>query len=288
MKNILHEVKNFYTLKEIICVLCGTFIFGVGVHTFTLPNSIAPGGIPGIATVVNYIFSAPVGIVTLIVNIPLILMAFLFLGKRFTCKTLINVVVLSFMIDIGTSFVPVYTGEKILAAIFGGACLGTGTGLVFLGGYTSGGTDVAAKLLQLKFPSISIGKLYMLVDCCVMLLAVITYKTIEIGLYAFITIFICSKMIDVVTSGGSSAKQVMIISSRNREFSEIIIKTLGCGVTFLHSEGGYTHSEGEVLLCAVKKQKFFELKKIILEYDPGAFLIVSDAVEVIGSKFSKQ
>ena len=181
---------------DLLYTVAGAAILAVGVSCFVGPAQIAPGGVSGLSILVNFLTDLPVGAVNLAFNIPLILLAWKFLGRRFTLRTLVTVLIQSVLMDVITLWIPVYTGERIMAALFGGVASGVGLALVFMRGSTTGGTDIVSRLLQLRYRHLSIGRLLFLVDVVVLLLSVAVFRNIEAGLYGMIAIFASGKVLD--------------------------------------------------------------------------------------------
>ena len=182
-------------------------------------------------------------------------------------------------------FIIPYTKDPLLAALFGGLLLGAALGIVFMRGSTTGGTDVLGRLLQIKLPNAPMGKLIMCTDGAILLFSAFVYRNIETVLYGVITIFIEMKMIDMILYGFDTGKQVMVISNKNREIAEKVMGELARGATFLKAYGAYSNEEKDVLMSIVKRNQFGKFKKIVKETDKDAFIVVSDAGEVIGSGF---
>ncbi len=278
-----NEVKKL--LGDIPFDAAGCFIFSIGLFCFTAANEIAPGGVSGLATIANHLFGIPIGTVSFLLNVPLLLLALRFLGRRFTVRTLKTVAILTLMLDVVMPMIPVYHGDPILAALFGGVFMGAGLGIVFMRGSTTGGADIASMLIQRSFPHLSIGRVILAVDFVVLLLATITYRNIETLLYGLIAIFTQTKMIDSVLYGIDSGRLAIVVTNREQEIADVIINQLGRGVTFLDGVGAYRGEKRRVLLCAVRTQQFARLKKIVYGIDPTAFVIATEAGEILGDGF---
>ena len=185
-------------LLDILICSAGSFIYAIGVNCFVSSNEISSGGATGLAILANYLWNVPIGAAMFAINIPLFIISFIVFGKSFIVKTLFSTFMTSLFIDVGTLFLPVYEGDKILAALFGGAFLGVGLGVIFTRGSTSGGTDIMGRLLKKALPHLSMGRLVMICDLFVVLLAGVVYKNIESILYATIVFLVSSKSIDLV------------------------------------------------------------------------------------------
>jgi uncharacterized membrane-anchored protein YitT (DUF2179 family) len=265
----------------------GCFIYSASVAIFTAPNKMAPGGITGISTLLHYTIGTPLGIMIFILNIPLFILGFKFIGGKFIFKTIICTAITSVGVDL-LGFLPKYNGggsNMLLAALYGGILSGIGLGLVFLRGATTGGTDIASRLLKLKWPYIPMGRMMMVIDAGVILISTIVFKSIDSGLYALINLFAASRVIDMLLYGSDNGKMVLVISNKNQEIARIIISEINRGVTMLKGRGFYTGNEREVLLCAVRRQQTSKVRSIIRKADPAAFIIMCEAGDVIGEGF---
>ena len=279
--------------KEIIldslAYLFGSAFFAVSVNLFTAPNNIAPGGILGLSTMIHSLFRLPIGGMILALNVPLIVMAVLKNGWGFMTRTLIGTGVTSVAIDLGALFLPAYTGDRILAALFGGVFAGIGLALIFMRGATTGGTDLVARLLQKKLSHIPMGRLMLGIDLIIVSVSAVVYRSIESALYAVITIFVTSTLLDSILygTGSNNGKMLFIISKKNEEIARAILEEMERGVTKLQSTGGYSKVPGEVLLCAVRRQEITKIKRIIRTIDPGVFIITGEAGDIMGEGFGQ-
>lgn len=274
-------------LWDILFDLAGCFAFAASVQCFCAPNNIAPGGVSGVAILLHFLLDLPISAVSFVLNVPLMLLAWLLLGKGFTLRTVKSVAILTAMLEACT-LLPVYSGNLILASLYGGVLGGAGLALVFLRGSTTGGTDIASRLIQLKFPYVSVGKLMLCVDGAVLLASAIVYRNIESALYGLIVIFTLGRVVDSVLFGMDRGKVMMIVSDFHSEIAGRIHRNLERGCTVLEGQGAYTSQNRPVLLCAVRKQQFIPLKKIVYAVDPAAFVLVLDATEIIGEGFKEE
>lgn len=275
-------------VKEIAGLFIGVFLYALGVHMFTSPNNIAPGGVTGIAIILNYLFNWHIGTITLFINIPLLIMSIFFLGKEFTIRTLSAVALFTVMMDYVVVHFPIYVGDssaKILAAIFGGVLMGAGLGIVFMSDFTTGGTDIIMRIIQLKFPYFSTGKLLMVMDFIIVAFSIFVYDDVEVALYALISIFVCSKVIDSLIYGTDIGRLLFIVSDKSQAITSLLLEKIDRGVTLLDAKGAYTGTEKEVILIAVKRNQFYKVKKLVYGIDPTAFMIVTDAGEIVGEGF---
>ena len=272
--------ERFFSYVQI---LIGSLIAGAAYPLFMTPNRIAPGGITGIATILNHLLAWPVGTVTLILNIPLFLVGYRAMGKIFAFRSLLATVFFSLFIDI-LPLKPM-TDDPLLGTLFGGVMLGIGLGLIMRGGATTGGSDMVARMVNKRFQFISVGSFLFALDFAVVLAAGFLIGTTE-ALYAMINIFLTAKVMDAVIIGFSSNKACFVISSRWQEISARILKEMNRGVTQLISRGGYTGTERPTLLCVISRTEIMSLKRILREEDENAFVIIVEAHEAIGDGFS--
>lgn len=274
-------------LMDAVCLLLGSLSFAISVNTFTAPNNIAAGGVTGVATMLNYIFDVPIGTLTLILNLPLFIWGFFAVGFKFLAKTAIATLLSSIMIDLTEPILPVYTENSLIVIIVGGFLAGLGLALIFVRGGTTGGTDLAASLINRYVPHVSLGKMLLVIDFLIVLASAVIYKNIESPFYAVVVIFVCSKVIDAVLYGTDSGtgKMMFIISPKSEEISKKIIADLDRGVTGLKSRGCYSNREGETLLCAVRRHEVYKIYDIVHSLDPSAFIMVGDAGEIRGEGF---
>ena len=269
MKKLEKLFKN--SISDYIIIALGASLYAASVAVFTSKNNIAPGGLTGVATMLNYLFSLPIGAMIFVMNIPLFLWAFFESGKRFVVKTMIGTALVSVFIDIFQVILPFYSGNIMLAAIFGGALSGFGLGLIFARGGSTGGTDIIAVSLNKRFPHISTGRLMLISDAVVLTAAAIVYGNIESALFAGITI--------------CNGKLIFIISDSYETISREIIQKLGRGVTILNGSGAYTGKSKRVLMCAARPNQVVKITKGVKIIDKNAFIVVTTANSILGEGF---
>ena len=267
--------------------LLGSVLYALSVNIFSAPNQIAPGGVTGVSTLLNYLFDLPIGTMILVINLPLLLAAWKGLGKVFTIRTAVVTVVSSAVIDITAPFLPRFEGDKILVALFGGVLAGTGLGLIYMRGATTGGSEIVARLLERKLRHIPIGRLILLVDGVVVAASALVYRNLESALYAMVLIFVSSSMMDALVYGGDSGKMLLIMTNREQEVADEVMRRMKRGVTMLNAAGAYTGEDRRVLLCAVRRSEMYQLRTLVHDMDPQAFMIVVSTDEVLGEGFKK-
>jgi uncharacterized membrane-anchored protein YitT (DUF2179 family) len=279
------ENMKFKTLLlDYFQIVLGCFIGALGLTMFLVPNRVAAGGVSGLATVIHYLFKFPVGWTMLVLNIPLFLAGVAFLGKSIGIKTLVGSLLFSVFTEITADF-PVVTQDLMLSTVYGGIIMGLGLGVVFRVRGSTGGTDLASMILNRFIPSISVGQGILIIDFFVIISSGIAFDW-ELAMYAWIALFISSKVIDLVQEGFNYAKAVYIISLKAEEISQKILTEMERGVTLLEAKGGFTCHDKYVLLCVITRLEVARLKNIVHETDPQAFVIVHDVHEVLGEGFS--
>ena len=279
--------KQKLTFRDVALTLLGSLILALGIYLFTEPNQIAPGGVSGLATVINFLTGAPIGTLTAVINLPLLILGWFFLGRAFILKTILSVASFAVIYDYALPFVPQYVGNPLLASIFGGALLGLGLGVSFLCDGSTGGLDIANLLIQLRFPSFKISTLMFATDAVIVIFSAFAYQNIDTAMYALIAMFVQTKLIDVVLYGADLGKMVMIVTQKGEAIARQIMENLERGVTKIPSVGAYSNASNETLLCAVRRNEYYMLHKIVVETDPNAFMIVTTAAEVVGYGFKE-
>lgn len=274
-------------IKEITAVLLGSLLFAIGVDMFFTPHNIVVGGATGIASVLNYLFDLPIGIIIICINIPLLFLNALQSGWKFVLRTVVGVAATSVAIDVLATLLPIPAQSTMLSAILGGVSMGAGSGLLISRGYTTGGSDLVAWLLKPRFPKLSTGKLIMAVDVIIIALSALIMWNFEGVIYSIVSIYVFSLVLDLTVSGSTSAKAALIFSEKYEEISARVLKDLDRGTTLLHASGGYTKKERPALLCVVKPDELYRIREIVYAEDKGAFMIYLDIREVLGYGFSR-
>lgn len=275
-------------LLDISVDVVGTFAISVGIVCFAESADIAPGGVSGISVMLRYLFGLPIGIVTLAINLPLILLAFKCIGRSFALRSLRTLLVNTFIIDfIVEPYIPSYTGERMLSAIFGGVLIGLGLGVVFLRGSSTAGTDIISAMIEKRYPNIQIGKAIMMIDCLIIGVSAFVFKNIESVLFAAVLLFCQTKIINGIVYGVERGRNVLVISGKNAEIATKIMAELQRGATFLKAEGAYTGEKTNVIMCVVRVWEYHKVKDIVYSIDPSAFLISSVADNIMGEGFSQ-
>lgn len=274
------------TLFPLLVITLGSAAYALGFVWCYAPNGIAFGGITGVAQIVNYLIPAlPVGVTVIVLNVPLFILGWRLIGGRLLVSSLYAMFISSVFIDTLTPLREWKSMDPLLACIFGGLLLGLSLGLIFQQGATTGGTDLMARLLKLKLAWLPMGKLLMGIDLAVIVAVSIVFQTLYAALYGLVALYISTIVMDGVLYGMDTAKVAYIISDKNKEISDVLVKQMDRGVTILHGKGAYTGVEKDVLMCAFKQREIAAIKAAVKEIDPAAFVIVCNAHEVLGEGF---
>ena len=274
-----------YYVKSYAVITLGSILYALAYNIFYAPNLVAMGGLTGLGQVLNALIPVlPVGTTVFVMNVPLFFLGWKFIGGHLLVSSLYAMTFSSFAIDVMDMIYQFPPMDTMLAAIFGGALLGAGIGLVFAKGATTGGTDLIARLLKLKFAWLPMGTLVLIPDFIVIVLAAVAFGKVESALYGLVSLFITSKVMDMVLYGMDSSKVAYIISDSCKEITDAVM-AMDRGATILHGEGAYSGDEKKVLMVAFKQKEIVPLKEKVNEIDPHAFLIVCDAHDVLGEGF---
>ncbi|MBE5777265.1 MAG: YitT family protein [Clostridiales bacterium] len=282
LSNRLSDLRKSEYVSSYTMMLLGCLIGGVAYPAFLVPNNIAPGGLTGVATIINYLFGLPVGTVSLLMNLPLFLAGYKTMGRTFFLRSLIATVAFSLCIDLIP--LPPVTDDMLLGSIFGGLLLGIGLGLILRGGATTGGTDMLARMVHKHLSFISVGAYLFLFDFLVIVSAAFT-MTPEAALYALICIAISSKAVDLVMAGFGTAKACFVVTNHADAIAKRVLTDIDRGATLLDGTGAYSGSHKNILICVVSNRETAHLKRIVKQEDPGAFMFVTDTHETLGEGF---
>ncbi len=277
---------NLRDYLDWLFIVIGSTIMGISYAMFLIPHSIVPGGVGGISIILHRLFHLPVGITIVIINVPLFIISFKILGRSFGIKSIAGLILSSLMIDFFNYIVPLpsATTNRILGAVFGGMVLGVGLGIVFRGKGSTGGSDIIGQIINRYF-NVSVGVGIMIVDFIIISSTVIVFHSLEEPLYGYLSLYISSRVIDIILEGWSYAKMAFIITDYPEKISRFITKEMNRGVTAIKSRRVYTNEEKETLMCVVEKKQIPYLKRGVKKLDPEAFIIISDVYEVLGKGF---
>ena len=273
------------TIGWIAVTLLGSALFALGFSCFLLPNDISTGGISGLALVaVELLKFGSVGSLSVLINLPLFLIAGLKIGRRFFFGSLAGMLCSSVLIDAFT-LLPMPATEPLIGALYGGALCGLGLGTVFTAGSSTGGSDIVVRLLKLRYRDMPIGQISICFDAMVVVITGLVFQDLNKALYTGVAVFLCGKVMDLVVYRFDNSKVALIMTKEHQKIAEGINNRLDRGATFLSGEGSFTHRQMKVVLTAVKRQQLTELKELVMEIDPTAFVIVQEAHQVLGDGF---
>ena len=281
----LFKSKSFYV--DVVVIIIGCFISSLGVNLFLSNAGLLSGGVTGIGLILQYLWNIPSGITVFILNIPLFLISYKFLSKRFTIYTSIGMISFSFSIALMitkplSSLVKV--DDTLLYCIYGGVLSGIGYGLVFFRNGSIGGTDIITMVVRKKYSNLDIGKVGFGFNLIIVTVAAFIFGLPK-ALYTLISLFITSTILDKVLSGFTSKKLLLILTEKEEDIITYVIKDMNRGITSLMAEGGYTHNQKKLLYVAVTTSQMLSLKNKILRIDPKAFITIIDVSEVKGKGF---
>ena len=280
MEQKLKGIVGQYAMITLSCAL-----YAVGFNWCFDPNHLSVGGFTGVAQIINFFIpQAPIGTIIVVLNLPLFILSWKKVGRQWLYATLYATLVSSGMIDLLAGVYTFRPMEPMLAAIYGGVIVGLGCGLMLRYSATTGGTELAARLLKLKFPGLSIGTLCLSIDAIVVISYAAVFRDLTQALYAMVALFIISKVMDRVVYGGNGAKMAYIISEQYEAITAKLLE-LDRGVTLLEGRGGFSGSPKNVILCAFSRAQIVSIKSIVKQADPDAFIIVCDAYEILGEGF---
>lgn len=280
-------MPKLFDIKNILKILLGCAVFALGFDLFLLPNGLNAGGISGLSMVLVTILKfGTIGIFTGVLNLPLFAVAGIKIGSRFFVLSLFGMLLSSAFIDLFT-LLPVPETDPLVASLYGGVLCGVGAGIVYTTGGSTGGSDIIVRLIKLKYRDVPIGLIDTGFDLVVAMLTGLLYADINRALYSGVAIVLSGQIIDAVVYRFDYSRVAMIVSCEHEKIAAVIGKRLGRGATFLYAEGSYSHNATKVVLTAVRRQQLTELKKLVAEADPNAFIIVQEAHQVLGDGFSR-
>lgn len=274
---------------DVLADIAGGLFYALGIYTFAKTANFAPGGLSGLALITHHLWGLPIGIMTLVFNIPVILLSFRLLGKRFLFKSLRSMIVCTLFVDFLLPAVsPPYTGSPLLAALYSGIFLGAGLAVLYMRGSSSGGTDFLTMSVKVLRPHMSLGAVTMIIDLIIILMGWPVFGNIDSVLYGIVATGVTSIVIDKTMYGVGAGKLIIIISDHGQEVADKIANAIDRGSTLIRAIGTYTGSERQVLLCACNKSQAFKVRSAAHEVDENAFVMITETSEVYGEGFLEQ
>lgn len=281
--------KHTRAIGDWLWCVGGCGIYAVGVNVFITPNRLVPGGVTGVSLLIHHLWPPfPVGAGIFLLNLPLLWVAWRQLGHRFARRTAVATAIASVAIDLTAPFLNPYTADPLLAVLFGGVLCGAGLSLVLLRGATTGGTEIVARLIEKKYPHISVGRCMLAVDGVVIAASVPVFGQVQAAMYAVVLVFVSSLVIDEWIGGARRTRTVLIVTDPTKDLADVLTRRLERGVTVLSAHGAYTGQQRRVLVCAVRPSEVYPLRRLVHDCDPSAFLIVLNSEQVIGTGFQNE
>lgn len=265
--------------------VAGSFFFAIGVYNFAAHASFAPGGVTGITFILRHYTHLPIGALSLLLNVPIILVALKILGKKYLMRTFQTLLVNTLFLDVISPLFPIYRGEPLLAALFAGALAGVGLAIIYSNKSSTGGSDLIIMSLRKLHPHMSVGQITMFVDGIIVLCGGLVFGQIDAVLYGFVFSAVLILVIDKIMFGFVSGKMAVIISEKGELIAERIGEDVERGSTILHGKGAYSRDQVPVILCACSRAQVPEVRKIVKKIDPEALMIVTSYDEVYGEGF---
>lgn len=278
------EKKKTHEIKNIIMIVVASLIYAVGVSCFLDPNQLAPGGITGIAVILNRLVHIETGTLYFLLNVPVVLFGIKKFGVRFMAKTALAVV----MVSVFTNFlrpVGALTTDLLMAGIAGGILVAVGIGFIFRAGATTGGTDIIVKALRQKYKHLKTGFIFLCFDILIVSISGMVFRDLNIAFYALVTVIVCGKALDYVLYGGDEAKMIYIMTDHPEAIGNRLMNELEVGITYLQGKGGWKDTEKLVVFTVVPKRLGPQVEEVVKNEDPDAFMIISSANEIYGEGY---
>lgn len=281
--NIGWRMRDFWI--DLACDVAGGLLFALGFYTFAENGGFAPGGVTGIAMLIRHFTGAPLGVLTLLLNVPIVVVSLPTLGRHFFAKSIRSMVIATVCLDVVLPLFPAYAGSPLLAAMFTGICSGAGLGLIYMRGSSTGGTDFLIAAVKKKRPHLSFGQIVMVSDGCVVLLGGVVFGSVDAVLYGLIAVFAATFVMDRIVYGAGSGKLVIAVTNKGREAAQRIFEEVDRGCTLTPATGAFTGADKQMVYCACSNREVFLVKKAVFRADPNAILMVCEANEVFGEGF---
>ena len=283
-----HRLKPSQLAQNMVINVIATGLWAIAINMVIIPNQIAPGGATGITVTLNYVTGLQIGLMSFLINLPLLIWAWKLLGRTFVLQTLLTITTFSVMVDVIVPLfpsIPTYTTDPLMGAILAGVLNGIGTGLVFMYGSSGGGTDLMIKIFKHIYPHLSVGQIVLIVNSMVMSMSAFVYGSFDALLYGLVMTFTSGQIVDLILNGAASANSIYIITSCPNEISEQITHQLHRSATIIQGEGAYSHHNVSMMFCVVRKHELHKLRELVQRTDPKAFLVIHDAKQVFGGNF---
>ena len=284
-----------FKFKDILAIIFGAGIFSFGIYFLVIPFHFYEGGATGITLITYYLFKIPVSLMNLLINIPLFVLAWKLLGKKSLYLSLLGTFSVSAWMALFEAMplshryhhfiFEAFKGDILLACIASGVMLGLGLGIIFNAGGTTGGTDILARIFN-KYTSLTMGKLMLIVDAIVLVTVVVVFQDVRTAMYTLFFILIDTLVIDLIGEGGFAGKGFLIVTSKPEEIAKKVSDDLGRGITFIRGMGYYSRKDLDIVYCVVSRNEMKQMKDIVNQIDPFAFITISEAHEILGEGFT--
>lgn len=265
--------------------IIGSILYAISIQIFAVNANFAPGGISGIAVIINHFTAFPIGTITLILNIPLLIISWKLLGKKFLFKSIWAMLISAFFLDFIFPFIPAYTGNPLLASLFTGVFMGAGLAVIYVRGSSTGGSDFIILSIRKIKPNLSVGQISFIFDIAVILLGGFVYKNIDSILYGIISSYVATLVMDKILYGAGNGKMAIIVTNKAQEIASVISEEIDRGSTIVKAKGSYTGEEREMLYCFCRSSQIHKVTKAARIIDSQSLVIISEANEIIGKGF---
>lgn len=277
----------FRSAKNLLCIVLGSALFALGFDLFLQPHHINVGGVSGLGQILTHVTGlGSVAMWSVLINIPLFLISIRGVGQEFFAGSLMGMLLSNLFLTVFER-IPVPTTEPLLAVLYGGFLAGSGLGLVFLSGASTGGVDILARLLRPRFQHLPLGRIMLLIDLCTVTLTGLVFRDVSKALYSAVTLYVSTAVLDALVYGLDYSTVALIVSDRYEEIGRVICEKLDRGVTVLNGKGFYSGQSKQVLLSAIRKRQVAELKQLVMDVDPEAFVILQESHQVLGEGFKR-
>lgn len=283
---MMNRKKAVRTLiVDLLYDIVGGILYAVGIYTFAKTADFALGGLSGLALIANHLWGLPIGVTTLALNIPFILVSYKVVGRLFLLRTMKTMLLSTFFLDVVFPHMPVYTGSPFMAALYSGVFVGAGMALFYMRGSSSGGSDFLTMTIKVQHPYLSIGAVTMGIDLLVISLGGLVFGNVDAVLFGLATTFVASTVIDKIMYGRDAGKLLIIITNQAQTVADRIGQVTERGSTEIKAKGTYTRQDREVLLCACSRSQSYMVKNLVHEIDPNAFVMLVETSQVFGEGF---
>lgn len=282
-------IKQEYSPKELgidlLCDLAGAILFNIGIYNFAVNAEFAPVGVSGIALILRFLFGLPMGITSIVLNIPIVLVSYRLLGRSFLLRSMKSMIIFALVLDYVVPYLPVYQGNPLYASACTGIFSGLGLTIVYLRNCSTGGTDFLVMAIRKIFPHLTIGQISLVVDAVVIIAGGLVFRNLDAVILGMLSTIVTTMVIDKIMYGLGAGKLVFVVTSHAEEAAQRIEENTGRGCTFLQGQGSYSLDEKKVIMCACNNSQVVPIRRAIHETDKDAFLIITDSNEVYGEGF---